>query len=232
VSAAIDGLEPWITRAVLFAPERVRGRLDAIAAAGVVQRVPNTWQIALGVLRMWHRVLFRFDTIGTCRAHAVRNGWRARALVWRPLRFPFLLAERAVAPWDFSGLLSSPERVVCHLLAAHHDENQFLYDLQMLAAEPGRLEALRDQVRAVCDDDGPRGRWLRDLTVYDGYHESLLSAVERAVDGALEAGTAEDHNPDISFFAYLAWCARQPASLAETIAAWREDRFSVAEGMA
>src|SRR5262245_44929495 len=133
---------PWHAYALLLAPARIDAALARIHAANMVPKTPNRWQISLGVLRMVHRLITRPETIGTCKAHPVRATWRARLLEVRPLRFPFLLAERAVAPWDLSGLLSSKERVFCHLLGAHHDEHQFAYDLEMLAVHPGALAEL------------------------------------------------------------------------------------------
>lgn len=208
---------PWYLHLLLLDPARVQASLDRIAEAGLTERVPNLWQIGLGVLRMQHRLLFRSDTVGTCREHPVRRTMRARLLASRPLRFPFLLRERAIAPLDLSGLLSSPERVLRHLLGAHHDGNQFSYDLQMLAAHPGFLERVRDAARAVVDGSDPRAEWLRDLCVYEGYHESLLAAVERAIDGDYGLPPHEEDDPDISFLAYLRWCAAQPATPGETL---------------
>ncbi len=222
----------WYLYPLLLDPAGVERSLDRIRAAGLVERAPNAWQIALGVLRMQHRLLFRSDTIGTCRTHPVRSTLRARVLQLRVARFPFLLAERAIAPLDLSGLLSSPERVIAHLLGAHHDGNQFAYDLQMLAVHPGMLERLRDQVRAIVERDGPRARWLRDLCVFEGYHESLLEAVERALRGDFGLPPHEAADPDVSFVAYLRWCAAQPATPAETLRELRRGAYSIARGRA
>ena len=52
-----------------------------------------------------------------------------------------------------------------------------------------------------------RARWLRDLTVFEGYHEALLVAVEAALGGKLELSDADARSPDVSLRAYLAWCA-------------------------
>ena len=206
---------PWWSHALLLRPARIEESLARIRDAGLVETTPNLWQIALGVLRMWHRVLFRSETIGTCD-DPVRTTWRARLLHARPLRFPFLVAERAVAPLDFSGLISTPERVLCHLLGAHHDGNQFAYDLQMLVAYPGWLERVRDAARAVVEEDTPRHRWLRDLVVFDGYHEKLHAAAERALHGDFALPPDDADDPDVSFLAYLRWCARQPTTPSAT----------------
>jgi len=187
--------------------------------------VPTLWQVELGVLRMWHRVVFRPETIGTCTAEPVRPTWRARLLQWRPLRFPFLLWERAIAPWDMSGLVSGRERVLRHLLGAHHDADQFLYDLEMLDAHPGAVEELQERVQAICNGRDPRAAWLRDLCVYEGYHEALSDGI-----AAYRAGLSHSDDPDISFRAYLSWCAAQPATPAETWRAWRAGQWRLAEG--
>ena len=190
--------------------------------AGLVEVVPNLWQIELGVLRMWHRILFRPETIGTSQTHPVRAGWRARLLETKPIRFPFLLWEGSVAPWDLSGLLSRPERLIRHMLGTHHDGHQFVYDLQMLAMHPGQTDELLDQARAVVEERDPkRAAWLRDLVVYESYHETLLRVVERAVQEGVTLPPDEAADPDISFLAYLRWCAAQPPTPREAWRAWR-----------
>jgi len=213
---------------ILLRPSRVRYNLEALRLAGLVEQVPNLWQIELGVMRMWHRMIFRPETIGMSNAHSVRPGWRARLLEKRPLRLPFLLREGSVAPWDLSGLLSTPERLMRHMLGTHHDGNQFVYDLQMLSIHPGRTEELLEQARAVVENRDPkRAAWLRDLVVYEQYHETLLDVVERAVRDGIELPPDEAADPDISFLAYLRWCARQPSTPADTWRAWRSGQFDL-----
>ncbi len=198
-------------RVLLLRPERIRESLERVERRGLVERVPNLWQVGLGVARMWHRLVFRSDTIGTCRTEPARRTLRARILALRPVRLPVLLAERAVAPLDFSGLASDPERIVRHLLGAHHDGLQLAYDLSILSCHDGWLERLRDRVRDVVESDTPRSRWLRDLVVFEGYHERLLAAVEEAIArGRVDVPEPEANDPDIAFEAYLAWCAAQP----------------------
>lgn len=222
---------PLLSRLVLVWPARVAEGLARVERAGLAPRVPNVWQITLGVLRMMHRVLFRSDSIGTCKTHPVRRTWRARLLALRALRLPFLLWERAVAPLDFSGLASSPERILRHLLGAHHDGLQFVYDLELLRLFPGALEECRDRARAIVDGTDPRAEWLRDLVVFEGYHEALLCATERAIAGTLEIDEAAACDPDVTFAAYLAWCAAQPRTPKETWAALRQGRYRIDEGL-
>ncbi|HEY6032673.1 MAG TPA: hypothetical protein VIV58_00400 [Kofleriaceae bacterium] len=222
--------QPWYIRLVLGDPERILVHLERMREHRVVDVAPNPWQLCLGVLRLWHRNLFRPETVGTSPGGVVRSTWRARVLANRALRLPFLLAERAVAPLDFTGLRNPPERLIRHLLAAHHDGNQFVYDLEILAGH-GRLGELRDAVAELIAHDTARARWLRDLTVFEGYHESLAAAVERAIASGPAMSEREAGDPDLSFRGYLTWCARQPATPAETLAAWRAGRFAFDSGL-
>jgi hypothetical protein len=216
-------MTPWYVRAILVRPERVRTNLARVCEALALPR-PTDWQLCLGVLRLWHRVVFRSETVGTHPGGVVRATRRARLLAWRALRLPWLLAERAVMPLDFTGLGSTPEGLIRHLLGAHHTANQFVYDLELLSCY-GRLGELRDQVASVIDRDDDRARWLRDLTVFDGYHEDLFAAVEHAIAARPQMSEREARDPDISLRAYLAWCAAQPATPAATVIAWRAGTF-------
>ena len=221
---------PWYVRVLVGQPARVRTHLARMQARGIVDAAPNPWQLCLGVLRLWHRNLFRPETIGTSPGGTVRPTWRARLLANRAMRLPCLLAERAVAPFDFTGLRSPPERLIRHLLGAHHDGNQFVFDLEILAGH-GRLEQLQEAVQRVLGEDTLRTRWLRDLTVFEGYHESLAAAVEHAITHGPAMSPKEAADPDLSFRAYLTWCARQPATPSATLEAWRTGRFAFDSGL-
>lgn len=216
-----DGSMPWLAKLLLVQPGRVAEGLERIARSGKLAPVPNAWQLALGVVRMWQRVLFRSDTVGTSPGGRVRSTWRAKLLRFRPLRFPFLVAERAIAPLDLTGLASSRERLIRHLLGAHHDAEQFIYDLEILAFHEDGLPTLKRTIDRLFAEGGARLEWLRDLTVFEGYHESLRDAVERALVEGPRPSAAAAIDPDISFAAYLAWCAQQPHTPRETIAALR-----------
>lgn len=219
---AIAVLDGTTTLAMIFFAVRahqamaIEESLGRIAAAGIVPRTPTRAEIARGIRHMLHRIIFRPNTIGTSKHHAVRATWRARILKWRAIRIPFLLAEGAIAPLDLSGLASSPERIIRHLVAAHHDGVQFAYDLEILALQPGRLEELRDRVAAVVTGSSPRARWLRDLVVFDGYHEALLAAVDKVLRGEPLLDEEQSRDPDISLRAYLSFCARTHAVPNET----------------
>jgi hypothetical protein len=208
-----------LERVLLGDVAAIERRLAAIERTGVA--VPNTFQLSLGVLRMWHRILFRSETIGTARDRPVRGSPRARRLERRAVRFFFLMRERAIAPLDASGLRSSPARIARHLLAAHHDETQFLYDFELLGAERAVLERVWQDARAIADGRHPRSEWLKDLVVYDGYHDELAAAARAFLDGTLDVDARLRGDPDISFYAYLAWCRRQPATFRESLSTLR-----------
>lgn len=216
---------PIYSYVVLFSPSRVHANLERAVAAGVVDESPNTWQLCLGALRMWHRLLFRTDTVGTSSGPPPRQRLRARLLENRALRLPALVVEGAVAPWDFTGLFSSPARIIRHLLGAHHDRNQFVFDLQILAGHDGRTEELIERCQAVIDGRDPRAEWLRDLVVYEGYHQTLLEAAEAARDGDFRIDEAEASDPDLTLSGLIGWCARSPRTPLATARAWWRGEF-------
>ena len=222
---------PWYAYLVLPFPRRVARNLARVRASGLVEQAPNMWQVCLGATRMLHRVAFRSETVGTCQDYGPRPSRRARLLNNRAVRLPVLLAQRVVFPLDLTGLANRPEHVIRHLLGAHHDVDQFVYDLELLSIYPGQLEALHEAVSSVVDGRAEDAEWLRDLVVYEGYHEALQAAVERALAGDFSLRAQDPDDPDISFTAFLRWCASQPATLAETLEALRRGQFSLPTGV-
>ena len=209
----------WHARLLLIHPEQVQLRLEQARQAGWIPRCPTLWQMELAVLRMWHRLLFRPETVGTSSTHPVRPGWRARVLAWRPLRFPPLLLEGAVSPWDMTGLASSTKRLLQHLMAAHHDGLQFVYDLEILSLEPTGLTQLRGRLEAL-ERQPERAQWLGDLCVYVHYHRDLAAGLERFERDPQSMLSSTD-DPDLSLRALLRWCLAQPATPGATWRAWR-----------
>lgn len=220
---------PLLARLVLLRPDAVAARLARAEAAGLIDRAPNLWQVTLGVARMLHRMWARPETIGLSNDHAVRPSWRARLFAPRPLRFLPAVLAGAVRPWDLTGLLTGPDGMIRHLVAAHHDRHQFAYDLQILSMFPGALERALDEARRVRAGATARDRLLRDLAVFEGYHDTLVDAVERARAGDFLLTAEEERDPDVSFVAYLEWCRAQPATPAATLAALREGRLDLAQ---
>jgi hypothetical protein len=206
---------PWYAHLLLIRPARAVATVERIRAAGAIEVTPTPWQLCLGALRYAHKLV-----VHPGWGSQVRRTWRARLLAPRPRRLPFLLWERATS-LDLSGLAATPEALIRHLLAAHHDGDEVWYDVELLAHH-GRLDELEAAVRAVVEHDTPRSRWLRDLAVFDGYHERILAAITRA-----RAGAGFPGSPDESVTALLRWCARQPATPAATLRAWRAGEFAL-----
>lgn len=223
---------PIYSYLLLISPARVHASLERAKAAGVVAGSPNTWQLCLGALRLWHRLLFRPESVGTSSGPPPRATLRARLLERRALRLPALLVEGAVSPWDFTGLYSAPSRTVRHLLAAHHDGNQFVFDLQILAGHPGRLDEVIERCRSVLDGSDSRAGWLRDLVVYEDYHASLLEAAVAARRGDFGLDEAEAADPDVSLSGLIGWCARAPDSPLATARAWWRGEFRLGPAVA
>lgn len=199
--------DPWWLELVLLDVARLRHVLALARKHGLVAREVTPRQVFAGIVRMWGRVLFRSDTVGTS-TRPVRSNWRARLLHFRGVRLPFLLAERFVAPLDFSGMLSSPERVSRHVLGAHHQPAQLVYDLELLSLHEGALERLEAAATEILEHDTPRTRWLKDLCVHEGYHQSVLEAVRAFRASPPAPGT----DPDLSFSGFLDWCSKVPVS--------------------
>lgn len=205
---------------LLWSPARLDRRLDQLVLDGVIARRPNRWQMWLGVVYMWVRVMKRPETIGLSDGAPVRDTPGARRMDQRIYRIPAILRARAVNPLDQIGVGSSREHVIRHVLGAYHPGDNLLYDLAILDTEPGAVLELRTRAQAIVDGSAPDATALRDLCVYEGYHEKLLATVARWMD----EGRSDQHqiHPDTTLPAFLAWCAAQPASPAATAAAWRD----------
>ncbi len=209
-------MAPW-WYLLLWSPRRIEARLERLHADGVIAVKPNLWQAWLGVVYMWVRVAKRPETIGLSDGAPVRDTLGARRMDQRLYRIPAVLRARAVNPGDQTGLGSSATHVIRHVLAAYHPAENLLYDLAILDTEPGALAELRARATAVVDGSDPNAEALRDLTVYEGYHEKLLAHVVRWMD----EGRSDQHqvHPDTTLPAFLAWCAAQPATPAATLRA-------------
>lgn len=215
---------------LLLWPTRVQKHLAQVELPE--SEKPNLWQLQLGVFRMFYRVIYRSETIGNSEEHPVRNRLVSRLLHIRLLRLIVLRTLRAVAPLDFSGLVSDQDRIVRHLLFAHHDKNQFVYDFELLLSWPGGLEKIEGLARSVIDGTTLMSELIRDVAIYERYHENLLDAVQRfRADPSTALPENERNDPDISFFAYLAWCARQPETPSATLQLYRAGRFSIDQGI-
>jgi len=213
--AAEAGHWKRLTEGFIRRPGLAQKNLSALAEAGLIDAVPNRFQRFMGVMYMRYRIAFRSETIGVDDVDK-RQTWRARWLGLRPLRAPFLVWEGGIAPGDLTGFSASPSYLIRHLLTAYHPGENARYDLALLAAHPGALEALRAQlVPIVADPD----HWKRDLVVYEGYHERLLTLVDRALDGDFSIDDPESVASDASLRGFVGWCSAQPRTAREAVRA-------------
>lgn len=207
-----------LTRLLLLEPETIAKTLDEGVRRGLFASAPTTWQLAQGVARMIHRMMTRPESVGLSLDAPPRRGFAARLMQFRPVRGPALLALGAVRPWDLTGLLSARDGLIRHLVGTHHDRRQFGYDLEILRLYPGGLEALFEEARSIVDGTHDKAALFRATCVYEGYHERLLAAVEAALRGETTLEPDERTDPDLSFDAFLAWCAARPNTLREALA--------------
>ena len=70
-----------------------------------------------------------------------------------------------------------------------------------------------------------------DKAKEDDGGDILRALPQRVLEGDEGLTPEEEVDPDISFWAYLGWCARQPATPSATLTAWREDRFRFSDGL-
>ncbi len=196
-------------RFVLRNPERVEWHLKRLHELGRIDVKPNLWQVSMGVAYMLHRLAFRPETIGIDDA-SVRSTWRARLWQYRPLRFPFLLWQKANDPIDLTGLSGSMQRKHSHLVGAYHPGDNALYDLECMTCDADALARLREDVEEIIRGQTSRARFLQDLTVYEGYHARLLQLIDRAMAGDFAPEAGKIDHPDTTLLGFLRWCAAQP----------------------
>jgi hypothetical protein len=75
-------------------------------------------------------------------------------------------------------------------------------------------------------------RVAQGLTVYEGYHEELLAGLDRFLAGEQELDAESAADPDLSFWAWMRWCAQQPEPPRATLSALRRGAFTLPEGLA
>lgn len=197
----------WWEAVLLGRTAAMRDAMDRLVDAGLLARPLTGRELVRAQGYNRYRLLFRPGTVGTS-AGRVRPGWRARLLSWRAARLPAAIAEEALSLLDLTGLSRRPDQLIHHLLAAHHEGWQLHYDLELLSAHPGALERLEGLAERMVREDTPRTRWLKDLCVFEGYHEALLASVRAFRACTISMSPEERSNPDITLQAFLAWCQR------------------------
>lgn len=202
---------PAYVRLLLSSPEAIQKNLCLLYQNGHIDDVPSLWQIVQGTGFYWHRYFFRASTVGLSKTDKVKPTLRARLLSSKVIRTPFLYFSKAIGEKpDVTGLGVSPDYKIRHLLGAYHPGDNAVYDLQFLDCFPGKLEALRHELLTLLRVDNDQSRWLKDLVIYEGYHERLLAMVEENLTGSFTVAEENANNPDTSMRAYVQWCLDQP----------------------
>ncbi len=52
---------PWYAYLIVYRPRRVLSNLARFRQPALAARAPNLWQVCAGVMRMWHRLIFRLE---------------------------------------------------------------------------------------------------------------------------------------------------------------------------
>ncbi len=210
---------------VLHRPWRIRRVLTALHRAGTIRVMPTAWQVVCGVLYMIARVVLRPETVGQSSVDPARTTPRSRLLAIRAVRAPVLLFTGCIVPWDLTGFGTAPATLRRHLLGAYHPWDNAMYDLAVLSVYPGETARLREDVAAVVAGTHPRAAWLRDLVVYEGYHERLLTVVDRALAGDLRVRDAPSPPSDATVSGWADFVTSLPPTLSEALGAWRAGSF-------
>ncbi len=205
-------------RLLLRDPPQVHTNLTALHGRGLIDEIPTDFQVAMGVAYMAHRIVLRPQTIGIAPDVPMRDTPRARWLSSRLLRLPFLVREGLIHPFELTGLATPPRTLRAHVVGTYHPGDNALYDLSLLAAHEGELDRLLEEVGDIVSGAHPRGIWLADLCVYEGYHDHLLGLVERSLTGDLEP--VDPNVPsDASLRGFVCFLCSQPRTPREALAA-------------
>ncbi|HKJ25606.1 MAG TPA: hypothetical protein VKB65_12340, partial [Myxococcota bacterium] len=147
-------------------PGEVRGRLEALRAAGLVDAVPTRGQVFFGGLDMLRFVIEPF-----AREYYEQKG----------ISFGFhqllRVLDDPVSMIDPTGFLSERDTIIGHVMQVVHLNP--VYDLQLMEMFPGGLDELERQVEAMVAGTHPRHRTISAIVEEPGYHAALLEYVRR-----------------------------------------------------
>jgi hypothetical protein len=209
-------------------PGEVRGRLEALRAAGLVDEVPTRGQIFFGGLDMLRFVIEPF----------AREYYRQKGISFGFHQLLRVLDD-PVSMIDPTGFLSERDTIIGHVMQVVHLNP--VYDLQLMEMFPGGLDELERQVEAMVAGTHPRQRTISAIVEEPGYHAALLDYVRRyradrtappivRQQGELRrdpvAAAAERTFATLPGF--LRYCRRLPTGLLAGLARLRRvDRFPV-----
>ncbi len=141
-----------------------RERLVRLHRLGFVERIPTAVQLAVGSMDM-----MRFFI-----NPAAVDYYASRGIdYWFHVTLRFLDDPSSLA--DPLGLFSSRDVIIGHLMQVVHANP--VYDLQMLSAIDGGLDALEAQLEAMLAGAHPRARSIGAIIEEPDYHARLLAYV-------------------------------------------------------
>jgi hypothetical protein len=147
-------------------PGEVRGRLEQLRRAGLVDELPGRAQIFFGGLDMLRFVIEPF-----AREYYQKKG----------ISFGFHTLLRVlddpVSMIDPTGFLSDRDTIIGHVMQVVHLNP--IYDLQLMEMFPGGLDEFERQVAAMVDGSHPRHRTISAIVEEPDYHARLLDYVRR-----------------------------------------------------
>ena len=147
-------------------PGEVRGRLENLRAAGLVDEIPGRAQIFFGGLDMLRFVISPF-----AREYYEQQG----------ISFGFhqllRVLDDPVSMIDPTGFLSERDTIIGHVMQVVHLNP--IYDLQLMTMFEGGLEEFERQVEQMVEGTHPRHRTISAIVEEPGYHADLLTYVRR-----------------------------------------------------
>lgn len=145
----------------LFDRAEVNQRLQRLKDQGIIRQIPTRTQLVFGALDM-----FRFFIVPCADDYYQSKGisFSFHALL------RFLDDPASVA--DPTGLMSHPDVIIGHLMQVVHADP--IYDLELLSAIDGGLDALERQLEQMLAGTHPRGSSIRAIVEEPDYHARLL----------------------------------------------------------
>ena len=147
-------------------PGEVRGRLEQLQRAGLVDELPVRAQIFFGGLDMLRFVIEPFS----------REYYKMKGISFGFHQLLRVLDD-PVSMIDPTGFLSERDTIIGHVMQVVHLNP--IYDLQLMEMFPGGLDEFERQVAAMVDGSHPRHRTISAIVEEPDYHARLLEYVRR-----------------------------------------------------
>jgi hypothetical protein len=217
-----------VTMARYADPTTIATRLDHLRVRGLIDRVPTRTQLVFGGIDMVRFVI----------APAARVYYRDKRITYW-VHHLLRVLDDPVASLDPSGVLSTRETIIGHLLqVVHLGCCDPFYDLQVLECLDDGLPDLERQLRALLAGNHPRQTAIDAIMADPTYHRRLLDYVvafrahdaghapfcshEPLVPGARFATAQQTFSTLAGFVRYAAALPSSPLALARRFIEVRE----------